>query len=199
VNALKFLPVTNEEYLQLWRKDINDCNMASHAAQQTINDIFLRWSIPEMNSHLLIFTVKRRKKEYLVEMKTPSMKETIQAEHEKTAQLYAIASINNYHYINLFSKLSPFNSTDIGPGQLCSDQASSDEEEVQNNAPPEIIQETISKNDDKSGGSDLQVGETKSKQTPPPTSSLDQKNSSPTTALQLQWIRWNGTTWHGNI
>jgi hypothetical protein len=156
VNALKILPVTNEEYLPLWREDINDCNMTSHAAQQMSNDNFLWWRFPENISHLLIFTVKRRRKDYLVEMMTPSMKETIQAEHEKMAQFYAIASINNYHYINLFSKLSPFNSTDIGPGQLCSDQTSSDEEEVQDNAPPEIIKETI-KNDDKPGGYDLRV------------------------------------------
>jgi hypothetical protein len=87
------------------------------------------------------------------------MEETIQAEHEKTAQLYAIASTNNYHYINLFPQLSPFNSTDIAPGHMCTDQTSSDEEEVQNNAPPEIIQETI-KNDDKPGGYDLLVRET---------------------------------------
>jgi hypothetical protein len=129
---------------------------------------------------------------------TPSMEETIQTECEKTAQFYAIASTNNYHYINLFSQLSPFNSTDIVLGQLCSDQTTSDEEEVQNNAPPEIIKETI-KNDDKPGGYDLQVRETikskKLEQTPPPTS-LDQKNSSPITALQLQWIRWNGTARH---
>jgi hypothetical protein len=58
------------------------------------------------------------------------MQGAIQAEDKITKQYYAIASINNNHYINLSAKLSPFSWDDFaGKGQLCCDESSTDGKE----------------------------------------------------------------------
>jgi hypothetical protein len=114
--------VTNLEYLRLYKYDMNDENMASSAAQQILNSHFL-WQRCEKQTHLLIFTVKKRiagtrkgkkgnrKTDYCVETMSPSMKDVVAEDDKSNAQYYAIANINDSHYINIVGKRQPISAT----------------------------------------------------------------------------------------
>jgi hypothetical protein len=104
------LPVTDEEYLGLYKYDMDDMNMASSSAQQVLNSHFLKERCKKA-SHLLILTAKKRKVElgqkrrsredFRVEMMSPSIMEAVAEDDASNAQYYAIANINESHYINL--------------------------------------------------------------------------------------------------
>jgi hypothetical protein len=123
-------PITKDEYKQLWKHDMDDCQQASSVSQRLVTTHFLQQGKPDKsNSSLLILTFKKRTKvsksnsnaAFLVEAMTVHIGEMIEAERIGDACYYPIVSMDDNHYVNIRSPSSPQSWDDVTPasGAMC--------------------------------------------------------------------------------